>query len=207
MMTCEHGPAFNKFIEAQIKYPDSGENNEAGWCIENETSLPLFSYLAKHPDRSRRFGAGMRWFTKAEVWDLQHLHLAYDWQSLDRPGAVLVDLGGGQGGVAQFLAKSTNDLKIVVQDLPGTVEQGRKFLPFKFKERIEFVGKDFFSEQPIEGADVYFLRWILHNWSDKYAIRILQALVPAMKDAAKILVYEAVLSDKPETRWTEKIGL
>ncbi len=109
--------------------------------------------------------------------------------------------------MAQFLAKSTNDLKIVVQDLPGTVEQGRKFLPFKFKERIQFVGKDFFSEQPIEGADVYFLRWILHNWSDKYAIRILQALVPAMKDGAKVLVYEAVLSDKPETRWTEKIGL
>lgn len=207
MMTCEHGPAFNKFIEAQTKYPNSGEQKETGWCIENDSSLPLFSFLASHPDRARRFGTGMRWFTKGEVWDLKHLTAAHDWKSLDRTDAVLVDVGGGQGGVAQVLAKQNKNLNIKVQDLHGTAEQGRKMLPSEFKGRIEFVGKDFIMEQPIKGADVYFFRWILHNWSDKYAILILQTLIPAMKDGTKVLVYEVVLSDKPEINWSEKHGL
>jgi hypothetical protein len=29
------------------------------------------------------------------------------------------------------------------------------------------------------GPEGYFLRWILHDWSDKYALKILRALIPA----------------------------
>ncbi|KAL8805329.1 MAG: hypothetical protein Q9182_002003 [Xanthomendoza sp. 2 TL-2023] len=52
---------------------------------------------------------------------------------------------------------------------------------------------DFFQEQPIKGAEIYTLRWILHDWSDKYAARILRALIPALKPGAKVLVLESVL--------------
>lgn len=207
MMTCELGPAFNEYIEAQSKWPNSAEPHETGWGVENTTSLPLFSFLAENPDRARRFGAGMRWYTKAEVWDLKHLQSSYDWASIDLPGAVLVDVGGGQGGVAQFLVKLTKELKIYVQDLPGTVKQGSEMLPSIFKDRITFVANDFFSEETIKDADVYFLRWILHNWSDKYAIQILQSLIPALKNGAKILVYEVVLSDTPDWGSIQKAGL
>ncbi|KAK4692501.1 hypothetical protein P7C71_g4723, partial [Lecanoromycetidae sp. Uapishka_2] len=206
MMTCELGPAFNKYIEAQSKWPNSDEPHETAWCVEHDTSLSVFEFLGKNPDRARRFGAGMRYFTKDEVWDLKYLHASYDWVSIDRPGTVMVDVGGGQGGVAQFLAKLTKHLKIYVQDLPATAEQGFDLLPDEFKDRIEFVANDFFFEQTIKDADVYFFRWILHNWSDKYAIRILQALTPALKNGARILVYEVVLSDKPDWSSMQKAG-
>lgn len=80
-------------------------------------------------------------------------------------------------------------------------------LPSIFKDRITFVANDFFSEETIKDADVYFLRWILHNWSDKYAIQILQSLIPALKNGAKILVYEVVLSDTPDWGSIQKAGL
>jgi hypothetical protein len=51
---------------------------------------------------------------------------------------------------------------------------------------------DFFQDQPV-CADAYLLRWVLHDWSDKYAIKILRALIPALKKGARIIVNEFVL--------------
>lgn len=59
-------------------------------------------------------------------------------------------------------------------------------------DRIAFMAHDFFAPQPVV-AGVYFLRWILHNWSDKYCVKILQALVPALRPGAKVIVSEAVM--------------
>jgi hypothetical protein len=54
---------------------------------------------------------------------------------------------------------------------------------------------DFFTEQPVKDADIYLLRFILHNWSDSYCIDILRRLVPALKDGARVLVNDIVLPD------------
>ncbi|KUJ12941.1 S-adenosyl-L-methionine-dependent methyltransferase [Mollisia scopiformis] len=45
-------------------------------------------------------------------------------------------------------------------------------------------------EQPVKWADVYYLRLVLHDWSDKYAIRILRNLIPALRKGARVLVSE-----------------
>lgn len=52
---------------------------------------------------------------------------------------------------------------------------------------------DFLTEQPVHGADVYFFRWILHNWSDKYCVKILKNLIPALKPGAKVVINDNVL--------------
>jgi hypothetical protein len=51
---------------------------------------------------------------------------------------------------------------------------------------------DFFTPQPIT-ADVYYFRSIFHNWADKYCIRILQKLIPALKKGARIIIHERIL--------------
>ena len=206
-VTCDLVPASTKVTQALGKYPNSGEPNETGFNLEFDTPLPIFSFLAQHPERARRFGGGMRFFTKGESWDLKHLLSGYDWAALDRPGAVVVDVGGGQGGVARVLAGATRELKVIVQDLPGTADKGRELLAPELKGRVEFMGHDFFAEQVVRGADVYFFRWILHNWSDEYSVRILQALRPALKKGARVLIYEFVLREGSATKWTEKQGL
>ena len=89
-------------------------------------------YLAVHvressqdPERARRFGAGMRFFTKAEGWDLKHLLASFDWASIDHPGSVALDVGGGHGSVSQFLARHTRNVHFLVQDLPGGNRAGK----------------------------------------------------------------------------------
>jgi hypothetical protein len=40
---------------------------------------------------------------------------------------------------------------------------------------------------------VYYFRSIFHNWADKYCVKILQNLVPALKKGARIIIHERVL--------------
>ncbi len=99
---------------------------------------------------------------------------------------------------------ATNNLQLIVQDLPGTIKEGQSLLPESLKERVAFMQHDFFTEQPIKGADVYFFRFILHNWSDGYCATILKNLLPAMKDHSKAVIYEFLLPEIANTSWSQK---
>lgn len=53
---------------------------------------------------------------------------------------------------------------------------------------------------------MYLLRNVLREWSDPYAVQILQQIVPAMKDGAKILVVDHVLPEPgTEPKVMEKV--
>lgn len=61
-------------------------------------------------------------------------------------------------------------------------------MPEDVKARISGMEHDFLTPQPVKGADIYLFRWILHDWSDKYCVKILQSLIPALKKGAKIII-------------------
>lgn len=104
----------------------------------------------------------------------------------------MVDVGGNTGLVSQAIAKKHPSIKFIVQDRPEPIAEGMERLSPEFKDRITFMQHDFFQDQTI-AADVYLFRWILHDWSDKYAIKILRALIPALKGGAKVVLNEFVL--------------
>lgn len=81
----------------------------------------------------------------------------------------------------------------MVQDLEPVVLGEEKNIAEDVKDHTQFMAHDFLTEKPVRGAGVYLLRWILHNWSDKYRLQILRSLVPALKTGAKILVNDNVL--------------
>jgi SAM-dependent methyltransferase len=91
------------------------------------------------------------------------------------------------------LARKFPSISFIVQDLEPVIKEGQKNVPPDVKSRVSFVVHDFLTQQPVLGADVYFFRWILHNWSDKYSIKILRNLIPALKPGAKIIVSDGVL--------------
>ena len=117
----------------------------------------------------------------------------FDWATI-RNGTV-VDIGGSHGSFSIAIAERHPNLNFVVQDRAAVAREGRANLPPQFASCVSFMAHDFFHEQPILDAEVYVLRWILHDWSDKYAIRILRALKPALKDGAKIIIMESVLPE------------
>lgn len=114
-------------------------------------------------------------------------------------------VGGSNGFVSLRLASAFPDLHFTVQDLKDVVASGASSIPPDLEGRIKLMPHDFLTEQSIKGADVYLFRWILHNWSDLYCIRILRNLIPALKRGAMILVNDNVLPE-PGTlgQWQEE---
>ncbi|KAI1275183.1 O-methyltransferase-domain-containing protein [Xylaria sp. FL0933] len=203
----DFGPASSKLIDVWERHEqDADEPNQSAFCMFNETDKSFFAFLASQPERARRFGGAMGYFTKGETWDLRHMLTAFDWPSIDRPGAQVIDIGGGNGQISKYLARHTRHVHYIVQDLGHVVSQAPSQLPRDLRDRVEFVEHDFFTPQTTEPPTAFILRFILHNWADKYATRILRNLVPAMRKGTKLLINEYVLEDGPVTDLTGRFG-
>lgn len=82
-----------------------------------------------------------------------------------------------------------------MQDYAELEAQFHAALPMEIKDRVLFQPHDFFTPQPTK-ADVYVIRNVLLNWSDKYAVRILRNLIPAMEPGNRIIIIDTVLPSR-----------
>lgn len=170
------------------------------YSIEEEKSLPLiqhkkgfFEWLIKHPEEYRLFDEGM---TGLSSLSDEPIAGAYDFSKIN----TLVDVGGGHGGQLATLLKVYPNLKGILFDQPRVVKGSETEPIFNnpiFKGRINFVGGSFFDSVP-EGADIYYLRHILHDWRDEEAIKILSSCRKAMSENARLLVVEMVIKKDNE---------
>ncbi|KAI1410075.1 S-adenosyl-L-methionine-dependent methyltransferase [Hypoxylon sp. FL1857] len=181
--------------DAMAKYPGSEEPNETGFALSNQTDKDMYHFFSEHPERAERFAAAMRFFTERPGLEPHHVVDNYPWNEI-REGGTIVDVGGSHGIICIELARRFKGLRFVVQDLDEPViRDAERQRPAELADRVKYMVHDFFTEQPVHGADVYFLRAVLHNWSDKYAVNILRNLIPALKPGAKIILNETVIPE------------
>ncbi|KAH9997465.1 S-adenosyl-L-methionine-dependent methyltransferase [Xylariaceae sp. FL0662B] len=179
--------------EAWEKYPKSEEPNETS----------MYEVFAHNPERARRFGNAMTSYSKGTGFELCHVVDNIPWA--DHQNGTVVDVGGSKGIVSFAIARAHPSLSFIVQDLEPVITAAKGEVPADVAGRVEFMTHNFLTEQPVHGADVYFFRWILHNWADKYCIEILRNLIAALKPGAKIIVNDNVLP-QPGTisKWQER---
>ena len=77
--------------------------------------------------------------------------------------------------------------------MQDAVQAGAASLPSSLVERVRFDAHDIFTVNPVAGAAVYYLRHVLHDWPDSHAVKILKALVPALRTGARVLVSDSVI--------------
>ncbi|KUJ07238.1 S-adenosyl-L-methionine-dependent methyltransferase [Mollisia scopiformis] len=186
MVSEELYPAASRSIDAQIKWPGSQEPNQTGFNIAHNTDEPTYKAISADPRRAQQFADAMTLFQHSPGMEPSYFVNNYDWSGVSK----VVDIGGSHGIVMQELASKVPTIECVVQDVAKVVEEGKTQVPKEISDRVVFMEHDFFTPQPVKGADVYFLRWIFHNWSDKYCIDILRNLVPALQKGARIIVNE-----------------
>ncbi|KAH8886740.1 S-adenosyl-L-methionine-dependent methyltransferase [Thozetella sp. PMI_491] len=199
-------PAAGHVLEAIEMYPEADLQTRTGFTFANGTAdvEPMFVTLGRDAARARRMGRAMASLTGGEGYEPKYLidvvGGGYDFSSLDAAGGVFVDIGGSHGFICLELAEVYKNLTFIVQDLPRTVESAPQPIhgDSQIASRIKFQAHDFFTEQPAKGADVFFFRWIFHNYSKPYAVRILQNLVPALKPGARIIINDVCLRDGGE---------
>lgn len=113
-------------------------------------------------------------------------------------------MGGNQGYVSFAVAEKFPKLKLIVQDTAGmrTASTIGK-IPEKLADRVTLTTHDFFTPQTVD-AQVYFFRWIFHGFSEKYCIKILQALIPALKKGARVVINDGTLPEPGTAGYVEE---
>ena len=162
-----------------------------GYNLAHQTENTMFENISKHPERAQRYAEAMKWSSSGPGFETSHILDCYPWDAV----GTIVDVGGGYGSFSMALAERFPTIRCIVQDKAEVVERAQTELPSALKSQVSFMVHDFFQAQPVIGADVYFLRWILHDWSDAYAARILQGLIPALKEGSKIVINEAIVPE------------
>lgn len=153
----------------------------------------MYQIMGKDPARAQRFSNAMAFRLTGPALKLDFLVDHGPWGSLPAGGTV-VDIGGSHGKAMVAIAEKFPSLRFIVQDLPPTIA-ARRPIPPEFESCVSFMEHDFFTPQPIIGADVYLFRWIFHNWPDKHCIRILKNLVPALRQGSMVIVSEICLPE------------
>ena len=179
-------PAATKLADAVEKWPGGRGREESGYVLAHGRTLK--QTLEAEPEKRARYDRALGAFSNDRSFSIGHLVTGFDWAGLGE-GAVVVDVGGGIGSASRALAKAFPRLRLVVQDREEVVRGA----VVEDEEKIQFLAHDFFQEQPVKGADVYFFRRVMMEWTDEKAVEIVKALRPALKKGALVQIQDPYL--------------
>lgn len=144
---------------------------------------PFFEYWDQKGELSNDFHVGMSSMSKIEN---EFLARNYDFPD----GATVVDVAGGFGGLLLQILKRNPTLHGILFDRPQILS--RNILRnLGADNRWELVSGDFFQSCP--SGDIYVLKYILHDWPDEQATRILQSCREAMSPGGRVLVMDPII--------------
>jgi SAM-dependent methyltransferase len=147
--------------------------------------MDSFAYMAQHPDEAANFDAAMAGFTRQIAIAVA---ASYDFSPFSR----VVDVGGGSGALVAGILQANPALSGILFDLPHVAERAKASLAeLGLADRCTVIGGDFFEDVP-DGADVYLLKHVIHDWNDERAVAILRSCRRAMGPAARLLIVEGV---------------
>ncbi|ASR39071.1 methyltransferase [Prauserella marina] len=144
---------------------------------------PFYDDLAANPELAKSFDTLM-----ACDQDLAYdaPAAAYDWSNAKH----VLDVGGGIGGFLAAIAKIAPHVRGTLLELPLVSERGAEhFRTAGLDDRMNTVAADFFEPLPVK-ADVIVLSFVLLNWSDDEARRILRRCADALEPGGRIVVLE-----------------
>ncbi|PYI11096.1 O-methyltransferase [Aspergillus sclerotiicarbonarius CBS 121057] len=141
--------------------------------------------------RAERFAQAMQGLRETSGAMTETALKKFDWDGLNE--ATVVDLGGSAGHVSVILAENYPKLKLMVQDLAAAQSAfDANVGSSPYASRIQFQAHDFFQQQHVP-ADVFLLKSVLHDWSDKYVLQIVRNLLGVLHPGNHLLVFDFVV--------------
>jgi hypothetical protein len=175
------GPAFWHSWEEMVYSLQTGKTG-----FEKAVGMPLFEYLAKHPEEASHFSQAMVGYHGAEP---PAVAKAYDFSGIE----TLVDVGGATGNMLAAILSRHTALRGVLFDRPHVVSDAPVLLKARGVEaRVAIDAGDFFERVPV-GGDAYLLSHIIHDWNKDQCLTILGHCRKAIKPGGRLLIVETVL--------------
>lgn len=182
-----------EWVSAMFHLPDIIREGEPNGFVR-EYGCGVFEYMADNPEFAELFNNFMTAASRSQTDAVLDALEAYDFSRFSH----VCDVGGGHGHLLCHVLEAHSHLEGTVLDLPGVVAEESQHWAHKLgvEDRCTYVGGDMFDEVP--SADAYFLKWILHDWSDEECVRILSTIRDAAPSNSRLFIVEAIVPG-PET--------
>jgi ubiquinone/menaquinone biosynthesis C-methylase UbiE len=146
----------------------------------------MFDWFETHPDESHHFSAGIGGLTRTEA---PAIVAGYPFPAT----GTVCDVGGGQGVLLAAILEARPRLRGIIVDHPTVLAQAQIYLQERgLLDRVELVPGDLMTGVAAQ-ADLYLLKWVLHDWDDATGERIVRTVARSMPPGARLLVIEGDL--------------
>lgn len=143
----------------------------------------IWDYFGEHAEEGARFGEAMRQLTSVDVTALAR---AYPWPQ----EGVICDVAGGIGTLLAAILQRRPQASGILIDAPEVLAEAESFLAASgVGERVRRTTGDLFGDLQAH-ADVYVLKWILHDWSDESCVEILGQLRSTMRAGSRVVAID-----------------
>ena len=151
----------------------------------------VFEYFGEHPDDARIFSSAMTDLSTPVIREAVSI--------IDIGKArYAVDVGGASGAFVAELVSRHRELTGSVLDLahvvPAVAEEATRR---GLADRITGIPGDFFDAVPT--ADIYLLKFILHDWDDDTCTKLLSNIRRSMNASARLFIVEMVVDSDAAT--------
>ncbi|MBL0137191.1 MAG: methyltransferase [Bacteroidetes bacterium] len=155
-------------------------------AFEKVEGMNVWKYYETHPEEGLNFMKAMTGSTNAAI---QNVIPMYDFSS----AKTIVDIGGGNGVFLMAILDKAPQATGIVFDEEYVVDETIKTIEERgFSKKCSVSAGNFF-EAVTEGADIYLMKHVLHDWNDEQSVQILRNCSEAMHSGSKMLVIEAVI--------------
>ncbi|KAI5119658.1 hypothetical protein M0805_007749 [Coniferiporia weirii] len=192
----------NVYMKEILTNPEtafSEEVNETGFQKFFNTKISQWDYYETPEGKYRRERFAVAMSGTKKLQPPEAILSGFDWSTVPK-GGLVVDVGGSTGHVSLEIAKAFPELNIVVEDAPGVISKAKGYweanLPSHISAgKVHFIGGDFFDVQPTlpSTPDVFLLRQIVHDWSDKYVIKLFRRLRDAAGPSTKLVIVDSII--------------
>ena len=154
--------------------------------LEQALGMPIFDWLARHPEEASLFSETMVSFHGTEP---AAVAAAYDFSGM----ATIVDVGGATGNLLAAILAKHSGCRGILYDLPHVVRDAPKLIQARgLADRVTIESGSFFERIP-QGGDAYLLSHIIHDWTEEQCLTILGHCRRALKPTGRVMIIEMVL--------------
>jgi len=152
--------------------------------------LPFWEDLEAHPEIAESFDALMG--PAGHGTPDPNFPVTGGWENVK----TVVDVVGGTGAMLAEILRNRPEIRGTLVDLPKTVARSNEiFQKAGVANRVTVSGQNFFDPLPA-GADLYLLKKVLNNWSDREKVLILRRCAEAAHPASRIVILGGISPDE-----------
>ncbi|BFU91634.1 MAG: hydroxyneurosporene-O-methyltransferase [Nitrospira sp.] len=156
--------------------------------LEQAMGMPIFDWLAQHPEEASLFSETMVSFHGAEP---SAVAVAYDFSGMH----TIVDVGGATGNLLATILGQYPKSRGILYDLPHVLHDASALLQSHgVADRVTIESGSFFDRVPT-GCDAYLLSHIIHDWTEAQCLTILGHCRRALAPAGRVLIVEMILPE------------